>query len=148
MKDLTAATNLLFQLPPYTHVCTNTHTEFNGKFLQVRCAFPCHLCPATSLPAFWVCTWPQRVVALSCCFKKEEDQAAALWAMPPSQDCLEALRHPSSFNLPALDRPSQRPGPRSSGSVSCCHLAEELSWWLRATGLVQVILRESFQVHY
>ena len=146
MKDYTAATNLLFSLPPHTHVCTNTHTTAN--FYRSDHAFPRHLCPATSLASFWVCTWPQRVVALSCCFKEEEDQAAALWSMPPSQDCLEARRHPSSFNLPALDWPSQRPGSRSLGSVSRCHLAEELFWWLRATVLVQTILRESFQLHY
>jgi len=49
------------------------------------------------------------MVALSCCFKEEEDQAAALWATPPSQNCLEVLSHPSSFNLPTLDQPSTMP---------------------------------------
>lgn len=40
MKDFPAATNLLFHLSPYTDLCTNTHTEFGGPFLQVSPCFP------------------------------------------------------------------------------------------------------------
>lgn len=92
----------------HTHAYAQIRTQSSvANFCRSAHAFPHHPCPVTSLPGFWVCAWPQRMVALSCCFKEEEDQAAALRAMPPSQDRLEALRHPSSFNLPAPDRPSQ-----------------------------------------
>lgn len=144
-------------LQPQTCCSTSLHAHAYAQirtqnsvvnFYRSAHAFLHHPCPATLLPSFWVCTWPQDMVAPSCWFKAEEDQATALWATPASQGCLEALGHPSSLNLPALDQPSQRLGPRSSGSVSCCHLAEELFWWLCDMVLVQTILRESFQAHY
>lgn len=111
-------------LQPQTCCSTSLHAHAYAQirtqnsvvnFYRSAHAFPHHLCPATLLPSFWVCTWPQDMVAPSCWFKAEEDQATALWATPASQGCLEALGHPSSLNLPALDQPSQRLGPRSSG---------------------------------
>lgn len=48
MKDLTAVTNLLFHLPPYTYTHTNMHTEFSSCVLQSAHAFPSHPCPTTS----------------------------------------------------------------------------------------------------
>lgn len=134
MKDLTAVTNLLFHLPPYTYTHTNMHTEFSSCVLQSAHAFPSHPCPTTS-PAqlLGLCLIPVHSSS-QLPFQGGRGPGHSPWnyASFPRQPW--GGEAPLFIWLASTGSTFAAPGAWILGGVSCCcHLSEEPFWWLRTT---------------
>lgn len=99
----------------------------SGYVLQLSSCFP-----QSPVSGVWVCAWPQSTAALGCCFREEEDQAAALWATLHSQDCLEVFTCPSPLGHTALvDLPNRCLDPQGVKAIATLLRAVSMApcWW-------------------